>query len=181
MADIQKNIAAVSAAMLTAAQTIPTISVTAKAMYDANTVEYVSAGPTNPPTILPTAPPTPEPIPIGEQIVATAKQYLGVPYVWGGTTPDGFDCSGLVQYVYAQYGITLPRTSYTQANEGREVLRDELRAGDLVFFANDNGVHHVGIYTSNGQFIHAPQSGDVVKISNLSERDDYYGARRIIE
>ena len=183
MADIQKNIAAVSAAMLTAAQTIPTIGVTAKAMYDANTTEYVIAGPTNPPTSPPTSTPelTPEPIPIGIQIVSMAQEYLGVPYIWGGTTPEGFDCSGLVQYVFAQYGISLPRTSYTQVNEGREVSRNELRAGDLVFFANDSGVHHVGIYIDNGQFIHAPQTGDVVKISDVSERGDYYGARRIAE
>ena len=169
--------------MLAAAQILPIIGMAAKAVYETNTAVYITAGPTNPPTPPPTQTPEPttEPIPTGEQIAMTAKKYLGVPYVWGGTTPDGFDCSGLVQYVYAQHGILISRTSYTQVNAGREVSRDELRAGDLVFFANDSGVHHVGLYIGDGQFIHAPQTGDVIKISNLNERDDYYGARRIVE
>ena len=132
-------------------------------------------------TPISTSVPTPEPIPIGERIVNIATQYLGVPYVWGGTTPDGFDCSGLVQYVYAQIGISVSRTSKEQATNGWAVSRDELRAGDLVFFANSQGVHHVGIYIGDGQFIHAPYSGDVVKITYLSERNDYYCARRIVE
>ena len=78
-------------------------------------------------------------------------------------------------------GIDISRTTYTQINDGRSVLKSELMCGDLVFFANSNGVHHVGIYIGNGQFIHAPQTGDVVKISDLSDRNDYYGARRITE
>lgn len=135
------------------------------------------------PTLTPisTSVPTPEPIPIGEQIVDIAMQYIGVPYVWGGTTPDGFDCSGLVQYIYAQLGINISRTTSTQVHDGWNVSRDELKAGDLVFFANNQGVHHVGIYIGNGEFIHAPYTGEVVKITALSERNDYYCARRIIE
>lgn len=133
------------------------------------------------PTLMPTPDPTPEPIPLGEQAVDIAMQYLGVPYVWGGTTPDGFDCSGLVQYVYAQLGINISRTSQEQSTNGWEVSQGELKAGDLVFFANGHGVHHVGIYIGNGQFIHAPMSGDVVKITALSERNDYYCVRRIVE
>lgn len=134
-----------------------------------------------PPQPTPTPTPQPTPPPIGEQAVNTARQYLGVPYVWGGTTPRGFDCSGLVQYVYKQLGINISRTSYTQVNDGRAVAKDELKAGDLIFFANSKGVHHVGIYIGDGQFIHAPQTGDVVKIANLSDRKDFYTARRIAE
>lgn len=129
----------------------------------------------------PTPAPTPTPIPMGEQAVNLARQYLGVPYVWGGTTPNGFDCSGLVQYVYKQLGINISRTTYRQVNDGRAVTKDELKAGDLIFFANSGSVHHVGIYIGDGQFIHAPQTGDVVKITNLSDRKDFYAARRIVE
>ena len=133
------------------------------------------------PTPTPTPAPTPQPVSIGEQVVQIAKSYLGAPYVWGGTSPSGFDCSGLVQYVYARLGIGISRTTYTQINDGRSVSKSELKGGDLVFFANSNGVHHVGIYIGGGQFIHAPQTGDVVKISNLNDRSDCYGARRIVE
>jgi len=125
----------------------------------------------------------PEPtleVQINEQVVLIAKQYLGVPYVWGGTTPAGFDCSGLVQYIYNQLGFDLTRTTYTQVNEGSEVQRSNLRQGDLVFFKRNNDIHHVGIYIGNNQFIHAPQTGEAIKISNLSDRNDYYTARRII-
>ena len=126
--------------------------------------------------------PTPSPIPEPNQkAVETAKQYLGVPYVWGGTTPSGFDCSGLVQYVYGQIGVNISRTTYTQVNEGRYVARDELLAGDLVFFGDSSSPHHVGMYIGDGMMIHAPQTGDVVKIASLSARSDYATARRIVE
>lgn len=127
--------------------------------------------------------PTPEPTPeihMYEQVALIAKQYLGTPYVWGGTSPSGFDCSGFVQYVYRQLGFDLTRTTYTQVGEGSEVEKSNLRQGDLVFFKKNRDVHHVGIYIENNQFIHAPQTGDKVKISNLSDRNDYYTARRII-
>lgn len=132
---------------------------------------------------IPTSTPLPTPIPKskGEQAVDVIKNYLGVPYLWGGTSPSGFDCSGLVQYTYKQLGIDISRTSYTQVNDGRKVDKTELKAGDLIFFARQGDVHHVGMYIGNGQFIHAPQTGDVVKISNLSDRNDYYTARRIVE
>lgn len=118
--------------------------------------------------------------PLNEKIVNTAMQYLGVPYVWGGTTPDGFDCSGLVQYVYKVNEMTISRTTYTQVNEGNYVPKNELEQGDLVFFGRASSPHHVGIYIGDNKFIHAPQSGDVVKISNMSDRSDYATGRRII-
>lgn len=101
---------------------------------------------------------------------------LKVPYVWGGTTPRGFDCSGLCQYIYARHGVNLPRVSYQQAQAGQPVAANDVQAADLVFFGNP--VHHVGIYIGGGYFVHAPRTGDVVKISKLSERLDYRFARR---
>lgn len=123
--------------------------------------------------------PTPEPIPLGVQAVEIAKQYIGVPYVWGGTDPSGFDCSGLMQYVYKQLDISISRTTSTQINDGRAVSRDELALGDLILFGHP--VHHVGMYVGDGNFIEAPYSGERVKITPLSNRDDYNCARRIVE
>ncbi len=109
-------------------------------------------------------------------IVSTALLYLGVPYVWGGETPKGFDCSGLVKYVFAQHNINLPHHSASQFNLGDPISAGSLKPADAVFFGNP--VHHVGIYIGSGRFIHAPQTGDVVKITPLNERNDYAGARR---
>jgi cell wall-associated NlpC family hydrolase len=111
--------------------------------------------------------------------VGIAMKYLGIPYSWGGSTPSGFDCSGLVSYVYAQLGVSLPHSSYAQYGYGTAVSKDQLEPGDLVFF---DGLGHVGIYIGGGQFIHAPHTGDVVKISSLGEdwyAQNYVGARRI--
>ena len=114
-------------------------------------------------------------------IIDTAMKYLGVPYVWGGTTPSGFDCSGFVQYVYAQHGINITRTTYTQwDNDGARVSIDKLQPGDLIYFGSTLSPHHVGMYVGNGQFIHAPRTGEVIKISNLSDRSDIAGAKRIL-
>lgn len=119
--------------------------------------------------------------PIGVKITDTAMEFLGVPYVWGGTTPKGFDCSGLAQYVYKMNEIVISRTTYTQVNEGVAVTKEQLQPGDLVFFGNKSSPHHVGIYIGDNKMIHAPQTGDVVKISNISDRRDYATARRITE
>lgn len=96
-------------------------------------------------------------------VISYAKQYLGVPYVWGGTTPAGFDCSGLVQYVYRNsVGVKLPRVSQAQRNVGTRVSRAQALPGDMV-----NYNHHVGIYLGNGYMIHAPKPGDKVKIAKV--------------
>jgi len=112
------------------------------------------------------------------QVVGIALQYLGVPYVWGGASPStGFDCSGLTMYVYAQVGVSLPHHAASQYQLGTPVPRDQLMPGDLVFFS---GLGHMGMYIGGGQFIAAPQTGDVVKISNMADRwDSYVGARRL--
>jgi cell wall-associated NlpC family hydrolase len=111
-------------------------------------------------------------------VVGIAMHYLGIPYVWGGASPRGFDCSGLVMYVFAQIGVSLPHSSYAQAAMGTPVSMSQLEPGDLVFFT---GASHVGIYIGGGQFIHAPHTGDVVKISSLSGyySSAFYTARRI--
>lgn len=112
-------------------------------------------------------------------IVAYASNFMGTKYVWGGTTPSGFDCSGYVQYVYAHFGIRITRTTYTQIHDGWEVSADQLKPGDLVFFGSRSAPHHVGMYVSDGWFIHAPRTGDVIKVSKLSTRSDFCMARRI--
>ena len=112
-------------------------------------------------------------------VVGIAMQYLGTPYVWGGASPGGFDCSGFIMYVYAQVGVSLPHHAASQYGMGTPVSRDQLQPGDLVFF---NGLGHAGIYIGGGQFIHAPHTGDVVKISSLSDSwyaSTWVGARRI--
>jgi cell wall-associated NlpC family hydrolase len=115
-------------------------------------------------------------------VVSIAMQYLGVPYVYGGESPSGFDCSGLVAYVYAQVGVSLPHYTVAQYNyaDSVSVSRSQLEPGDLVFFY---GLGHVGIYVGGGQFIHAPHTGSVVRIDSLSEggySSAYDGAKRIL-
>ena len=118
------------------------------------------------------------------KIVATAKQYIGVPYVWGGSSPSGFDCSGFTQYVFNKHGIALPRTTDQQYKVGSYVSRSNLKAGDLVFLQNTyrEGISHVGIYVGDGKMIHASSSKGIV-ISDLSSSyytKHYYGARRVL-
>jgi len=123
----------------------------------------------------------------GQAIVDYAKQFLGVPYVWGGTSPSGFDCSGLVYYVYGKFGVSLYRTADDMAFNGKEVPLDQMQPGDIVLFWNRerySGIHHCGIYVGDGNFIHAPQTGDVVKITTLKTgyySGTVYAARRIFD
>ena len=123
--------------------------------------------------------------PNANPVVNMARQYLGTPYLWGGADPrKGFDCSGFVQYLYAQAGVAVGRTTYAQVKQGQAVKDvQDLMPGDAVFFQSGGDVHHVGIYIGGGQFIHAPHTGDVVKISSLSEpyyASQFAGGRRFV-
>jgi peptidoglycan DL-endopeptidase CwlO len=131
----------------------------------------------SPSTASPGEAPT-QPLPSGDGNAAAVRvmmQYLGVPYVWGGASPSGFDCSGLASYAYAQIGKSVPH--YTGAIWAKfpKVPRDQLQVGDMVFF---RGLGHMGIFIGGDQMIHAPRTGDVVKISSISSRSDYVGAVR---
>ena len=112
---------------------------------------------------------------IGKDIVNYAKTFIGVPYVYGGITPSGFDCSGFVQYVFANFGISLPRVTYDQLNVGADVAVSDLQEGDLVFF---RGGDHVGIYVGGGEYIHAPRTGRNITVEPLNRR--VYSARRVL-
>ena len=129
------------------------------------------------PIPIPTAVPPAPPSRYGG-VVGIAMQYLGIPYVYGGSTPAGFDCSGFVMYVYAQVGVSLPHNAAAQYGYGAPVDRSQLQPGDLVFF---NGLGHDGIYIGGGNFIHSPHTGDVVKISSLTGwyASTWVGARRL--
>ena len=111
----------------------------------------------------------------GAKAVQIALKYMGVPYVWAGANPSGFDCSGLVMYVYGQLGVSLPHSAALQYECGTHVSRDQLEPGDLVFFGSP--IHHVGIYVGNGDMIDAPYTGVSVRIDPL--QSDYAGATRI--
>ena len=118
-----------------------------------------------------------------DKIVATAKKYLGVPYVWGGASPNGFDCSGLVYYVLRSCGYSVSRTSSSMYKDGTPVDKADLQPGDVVFFQNTYkaGISHVGIYVGGGKFIHSPSTGSVVSYADLNSdyyTSHYYGACR---
>ena len=144
----------------------------------ATTTSPTPATTTEAPAPIPDTPAAP--LPAGHpEAASVAARYLGVPYRWSGATPAGFDCSGLVVWVYAQLGITLPHFTGALYQLGVPVPRDQLASGDLVFF---DALDHVGIYIGAGQFIHAPHTGDVVRVSTMSTGSyaaSYVGARRI--
>ncbi len=111
-------------------------------------------------------------------VVRDALKFLGVPYVWGGATPSGFDCSGLVLYVYARYGVAFPHFAAYQADMGTPVPESQLQPADLVFFGNP--IHHVVIYAGDGLVVQAPHTGDVVKVSRLSDFEAPSACRRYL-
>jgi cell wall-associated NlpC family hydrolase len=127
------------------------------------------AKPASPAAMLPTT---------GDKAVRIALRYLGTPYRWGGASPAGFDCSGFVMYVFSKVGISLPHNAAAQYGVGSPVSRSDLQPGDLVFF---DGLGHVGIYIGGNEFVHAPHTGDVVRVSSMSGwyASSYVGARRI--
>ena len=173
--DAQAQAAAAAAAARKKAKAPPAPTTTEQQTPVVQTPTTTTPTTTAPPPVVTTLAP---PLSGGHPEAATiALRYLGVPYQWGGATPAGFDCSGLVMYVYAQLGIALPHFAAAQYTLGSPVSRDQLQPGDLVFFENLN---HVGIYIGGGQVVHAPSTGDVVKISNISDWGaSYVGARRI--
>ncbi|MCL2525548.1 MAG: NlpC/P60 family protein [Coriobacteriia bacterium] len=110
------------------------------------------------------------------EVVNIARRYLGVPYRWGGSSPQtGFDCSGFTSYVFRQVGVSLPRVSRAQINAGQRISRADIKPGDLVFFGSP--IHHVGIYIGGGQMIHSPRTGDVVRVAPAF-RNNFVGASR---
>ena len=111
-----------------------------------------------------------------EAVLEYAKNFIGVPYVYGGSTPSGFDCSGFVKYVLNNFDINMPRSSYEQMNVGEAVDVSEIQPGDILFF---RGGGHVGFYVGDGNYLHAPQSGRTVSIDPLTR--DIYCARRVFQ
>ena len=150
----------------------------AAAAAQAQTQQSSSSSSSTPTSIVP----PPVNVPVGNPGVghpaaaSIALHYLGVPYVYGGASPRGFDCSGLVMYVYAQLGISLPHYTVAQWNATEPISQSEMQPGDLVFF---NGLGHVGIYLGGGRFVDAPHTGSVVRIDSLSGFGSFDGARRV--
>lgn len=118
------------------------------------------------------------PAPSGRRIVATAKRFVGLPYLWAGTSGFGFDCSGFTYTIYRRFGISMPRDADRQALHGTPVARSHLRPGDLVFFSANGVVHHVGIYAGGGMMVESPRTGETIRIAPL--RSGYAGARRYL-
>jgi len=134
----------------------------------------------------------------GNDLIAYSDRFLGMNYLWGGTTPaisdatgkyisGGFDCSGFVQYIYKNFGVNLPRTTMDQINKGASISINNLKNGDLVFFKTNpthpNEVSHEGIYIGDNKFIHSPKSGDVIKTSELTGyyKETFVVGKRIIK
>jgi len=140
------------------------------------------------PAPTPTPAPAPAPKPVatpapassasGQAVLNYAYSFLGTPYVWGGSTPSGFDCSGFTSYVFKHFGVNLPRVSRSQATVGTKVAYSNLQAGDLVFFGT-SGISHVGIYIGGGNMIHSPRPGKTVEISSMRYHT-FITARRVL-
>lgn len=131
----------------------------------------------------PTGPRPGAPAPSAPAVIATAEDYIGVPYRWGGTSPrTGFDCSGYVRYVYAQQGVQLPRTSREQAGAGQRVATrvPALQQGDLMLFAEQKTISHVAIYAGGGRMIHSSSSGGGVRYDDLGTRRGQWFARHMV-
>jgi cell wall-associated NlpC family hydrolase len=141
-----------------------------KAALAAKLAAQASWGGIAPPPVDPNSPGHPE-------IVTIAQRYFGVPYVWGGASPSGFDCSGLTMYCYAQIGIQMSHGATDQQRQSTPVALSDLRPGDLVFFGNASYSHHVAIYAGGGSVIEAPHTGDVVRYGSLGGRDAWIGGR----
>lgn len=126
------------------------------------------------------------PKPTGTDLVMTAKQFLGLSYLWSGTSAYGFDCSGFTFSIYKSYGMHLPRDASEQYKRGKPVLKTNLQPGDLLFFATNHGkgkVHHVAMYIGNGKMIHSPEEGkqvEIISIDTPSYKKEFAGARRYI-
>ncbi len=130
------------------------------------------------PRVRPELAPPPEPPAKGQELAGAARALIGVPYLNGGTTPEGFDCSGFVRYVFAEFGITVPRNVRDLAAIGERVERDRIRPGDVIFFAIDGRtISHVGIAVSPGTFVHAPSSHGRVREESLDL--DYWRTRLV--
>ena len=116
-------------------------------------------------------------------IIADAKRFMGLAYLWGGTSAFGYDCSGITYSVFRTHGVLIPRDSFAQAVAGEAVSRSDLRPGDLVFFASHGAVHHVGLYLGNNEMLEAAHTGTSVRITSLSTEpyaSEYSGARRLL-
>ena len=160
----------------------PTTAAPAKTNSPAAPTKQVRTQPSRSSSAL-TPPPSSTKTSKASAIIATGKQYIGVKYVYGGTTPSGFDCSGFVQYVFAKNGISLPRVSRDQYHEGTSVSFSNLKAGDLVFFsvAKNGAVDHMGIYVGNGQFINASSSkGVTIYTLGTYWKSTFVGAKRVL-
>src|SRR4051795_7695381 len=133
--------------------------------------------PGGPPVAAPTAPVVAQSAG-AQKVVDTALAQQGKPYKWAGAGPNSYDCSGLTQFAYRAAGVALPHSSSAQSRMGRPVSKADLRPGDLIFFYSPVG--HVGIYIGNGKMVHAPTSGDVVRIANVNAMPGYNSARRLV-
>lgn len=160
----------------------PTTAAPAKTNSPAAPTKQVKTQPSRSSSAL-TPPPSSTQTTKASAIIATGKQYIGVKYVYGGTTPSGFDCSGFVQYVFAKNGVSLPRVSRDQYHVGTSVSFSNLKAGDLVFFslAKNGVVDHMGIYVGNGQFINASSSkGVTIYTLGTYWKSAFVGAKRVL-